>query len=141
MIVAYWLGSVAMAVKAWFFAAARTRLGPPISTFSIASAVLTPGRAIVSEKGYKLTTTRSINHLLRRIGSAAHAKCRRQAHAQGVRSLWRNEYSKMEWLPPPKTPDPFRFAAVSLLPWQRPWCTAEGASGQGRAGSRRSAAR
>ena len=46
--------------KAWFFAAERTIVGPPMSISSIASERSTPGRATVSSKGYKLTHTRSI---------------------------------------------------------------------------------
>ena len=42
-----------------FFAAARTRLGPPMSICSIRSSNWMPGFAAVSTNGYRLTTTRS----------------------------------------------------------------------------------
>ena len=44
-----------------FFAAARTRLGPPMSISSTRSSKLTSLRAAVLTNGYKLTTTRSIS--------------------------------------------------------------------------------
>ncbi len=39
------------AANAWFFAAARIIVGPPMSMFSIASASLTPARATVFSNG------------------------------------------------------------------------------------------
>jgi len=45
------LALVAMVVKAWFLAAARTREGPPMSIFSMASAWVTFGLATVASKG------------------------------------------------------------------------------------------
>ena len=47
---AYCSGPVRIAVKAWFFAAARTRLGPPMSISSIASWGRQSGRATAASK-------------------------------------------------------------------------------------------
>ena len=48
---AYCRASVAMVVKAWFLAAARTIVGPPISICSIASSSVTPGLRTVASNG------------------------------------------------------------------------------------------
>ena len=53
-----------MPTYALFLAAERTIVGPPISMFSIASSNATFGFAIVSRKGYKFTTTKSIGKIL-----------------------------------------------------------------------------
>ena len=50
---------MAIVVKAWFFEAARTSVGPPMSICSIASSQVTPFRATVVSKGYRFTTTSS----------------------------------------------------------------------------------
>ena len=47
----YWAALVAMVVKAWFFAAARTSVGPPMSICSMASSSVTPLRATVVSNG------------------------------------------------------------------------------------------
>ena len=47
----YCSAEVAMVVKAWFLAAARTSVGPPMSICSMASAGVTPGRATVASNG------------------------------------------------------------------------------------------
>ena len=46
-------------MNAWFLAAARIIVGPPMSMFSMTSASLTPRRAAVRSNGYRFTQTRS----------------------------------------------------------------------------------
>ena len=55
---AYWLGAVSTATLGWFFAAARTIDGPPMSICSTHSSGPAP-EATVSVKGYRFTTTSS----------------------------------------------------------------------------------
>ena len=52
-------GEVTIATDAWFLAAARTMLGPPMSISSTSSSNVMPGRRAAAAKGYRLTTTRS----------------------------------------------------------------------------------
>jgi hypothetical protein len=47
----YWSGEVTTATRSWFFAAARTIAGPPMSISSTTSATLRPRFAAVSSNG------------------------------------------------------------------------------------------
>src|SRR5665647_1387312 len=56
-----WL--VTTATPAWFLAAARIMLGPPMSMFSITTSSSTPRRPATSSKGYRLQTTMSMGSM------------------------------------------------------------------------------
>src|SRR5574337_1246962 len=59
----YWAASTSTATDSQFFAAARIRVGPPMSICSTASARRVPGFATVCSKGYRLIATRSMGSI------------------------------------------------------------------------------